>query len=129
MVAGSLTSLLPLLCKGWYNGQVSGGAPHRLDPMFPETWQFQDLADATHIGTIEVPVAEGVDVPYFEVLKTPDSLVFGNPTNATFLQSGYMRFEPDETLQEALQELVEDLSAFYTDGPNYVSRIIVNERM
>lgn len=67
--------------------------------------------------------------PYFDVLKTADCLVFGNPTNATFLQSGYLRFEPDETLQEGLQELVEDLRVFYEDGPSYVSRIVVNERM
>lgn len=97
--------------------------------MFSETWQPQDLTDATYVGILEVPVAKGEDTPTFEVLKTADSLVFGGSTNATFLQSGFMRFDPDESLQEGLQELVEDLSVFYTDGPSYVSRIVVNERM
>jgi hypothetical protein len=97
--------------------------------MFPEIWQPQDLTDATHIGTLVVPVAEGEDPPFFEVLKTSDCLVFGSPTNATFLQSGYMRLDADESLQDSFQELVADLSVFYTDGPGYVSRIVVNERM
>lgn len=97
--------------------------------MFPETWQPQDLTGATLVGTLEVPVAKGEDLPTFEVLKTSDSLVFGGSTNATFLQSGFMRLNPDESLQEGFQELVEDLSVFYTDGSSYVSRIVVNERM
>ncbi len=112
-----------------YNIGVRGQRPHRLNLMFPETWQFQDLADAAHIGTIEVPVAEGADAPYFDVLKTADCLVFGNPTNATFLQSGYLRLDEGESMDEALQELAEDLRVFYEDGPSYVSRIVVNERM
>ena len=48
-----------------YNIGVRGQHPHRLNLMFPETWQFQDLADAAHIGTIEVPVAEGAYAPLF----------------------------------------------------------------
>ena len=97
--------------------------------MFPEVWQSQDLTDATFVGTLEVPVVEGEDSPHFEVLKTADSLVFGSPTNSTFLQSGYMRLDPDESQVDGLHELVEDLCVFYTDGPSYVSRIVVNERM
>jgi hypothetical protein len=97
--------------------------------MFPEIWQPQDLTDATSIGILEVPVPEGEDSIYFEVIKTANSLVFGGSSNATFLQSGFMRLEQDESLDEGLQELVEDLSVFYTDGPSYASRIVVNERM
>lgn len=97
--------------------------------MFPETWQHQDIENATYVGVLEVPVAEGVEAPYFEVLKTPDSLVFGGSTNATFLQSGYMRLDSDESQDVGLQELAEDLRVFYEDGPGYVSRIVVNERM
>jgi hypothetical protein len=97
--------------------------------MFPEIWQPQDLADAAFVGIFEVPVPKGEDSIYFEMIKTANSLVFGGSSNATFLQSGFMRLEQDESLDESLQELVEDLSVFYTDGPSYVSRIVVNERM
>jgi hypothetical protein len=95
--------------------------------MFPEVWQPQDITDATALGIIEVPT--GDDNPYFEVLRTADSLVFGGSTNATFLQSGYLRLDEGESTDEGLQELVEDLRVFYADGPQYVSRIVVNERM
>lgn len=97
--------------------------------MFSEIWQPQDLTDATYVGILEIPEAECEDTPVFEVLKTADCLVFGGSTNATFLQSGYLRLEPDESQDTGLQELVEDLRVFYTDGPSYVSRIVVNERM
>lgn len=100
--------------------------------MFPETWKPQDLSNATYLGSLDIPVGKGNDSPHFEVLRTADSLVFGKSTDgkfATFLQSGYLRVEEGESTDEALQELVEDLSVFYTDGTSYVSRIVVNERM
>jgi hypothetical protein len=62
-------------------------------------------------------------------LRTANSLVFGNFTNSLFLQSGYMVLDPDEGRDAGLQELIHDLEVFYTDGPKYVSRIVVNERM
>lgn len=40
-----------------------------------------------------------------------------------------MRLDPNESIQSGLQELAEDLSVFYTDGPIYVSRVVVNEWM
>lgn len=98
--------------------------------MFPETWQPQDLGTMPQdLGTMEVPLPNGMDPQSFEVLKTTDALVFGGSTNAGFLQSGYMRLEEGESENEALQELFEDLYVFYADGPSYVSRIVINERM
>ena len=92
-----------------------------------EVWQPQDLTDATALGILEV--SAGDDNPNFEVLRTANSLVFGGSTNATFLQSGFLMVNEGESTDEALQELAEDLRVFYTDGPSYVSRIVVNQRM
>lgn len=113
-----------------YNtGVRAAEPPTALIPVFEETWQPQDLTDAIYVGVLEVPVAEGGDAPYFEVFGTANSLVFGNFTNSLFLQSGYMVLDPDEGRDAGLQELIHDLEVFYTDGPKYVSRIVVNERM
>lgn len=56
-------------------------------------------------------------------------LVFGGAANAIFLQSGYLEFEEDETLDHALQELHEELEVFYRDGRQFTNRIVCNERM
>lgn len=65
----------------------------------------------------------------FYVVVTADRIVFGGACNVGFLESGYLIREDHESLDESLQELVADLETWYNDGPQYVSRIICNERM
>jgi hypothetical protein len=65
----------------------------------------------------------------FEVMETPDKLVFGTHANIGFLESGYIMKEEGGSTDEALQEMLSDLETYYNDGPQYVSRIVVNERM
>jgi hypothetical protein len=65
----------------------------------------------------------------FEVLKTPDRIVFGGCCNVGFLESGYILREEGETLDETLSEMLSDLETYYNDGPQYVSRIVCNECM
>ncbi len=91
-------------------------------------WSATDTASAKRLGAFEFKDNKG-QWHDFEVLETPDRLVFGGAVNAGFLESGYLPREEDESTDAALQELRADLEVYYNDGPNYVSRIIVNERM
>jgi hypothetical protein len=90
-----------------------------------KNWTASNIENAKHLGTLEVGPQENV----FEVLETSDRLVFGGACNAGFLESGFLEKEEWETSDEALQELFSDLECFYQNGPNYVSRIVFNERM
>lgn len=65
----------------------------------------------------------------FDVLKTPERLVFGGCCNVGFLESGYIERDSCETIDETLSELLQDLETYYNYGPDYVSRIVCNERM
>jgi hypothetical protein len=66
---------------------------------------------------------------YFELLKTPERVVFGGACNVGFIESGYILREDGESLDETLAELLQDLETYYNDGPQCVSRIVCNERM
>jgi hypothetical protein len=87
-------------------------------------WAVSNVENATYIGMLEI---EGGG--YFEILATKDRVVFGSACNAGFLESGYIMREPHESLDDTLQELHADLSTYYSDGAQYVSRIVCNERM
>jgi hypothetical protein len=65
----------------------------------------------------------------FDIVTTPERVVFGGTCNAGFLESGYIEREDFECLDETLQELLSDLEAYYRDGPEYVARIVCNARM
>jgi hypothetical protein len=65
----------------------------------------------------------------FALIATRERVVFGGVCNAGFLESGYIEREGGETLDETLSELLADLETYYNDGPQYTSRIVVNERM
>jgi hypothetical protein len=65
----------------------------------------------------------------FDIVVTPERVVFGGCCNVGFLESGYIIREEYETLDETLSELLADLECYYNDGPQYVSRIVCNERM
>jgi hypothetical protein len=66
---------------------------------------------------------------HFTVIATPDRVVFGGCCNCGFIESGYIERDDCEDLDETLQELLSDLEIYYNDGPEYVSRIVCNERM
>jgi hypothetical protein len=96
-------------------------------------WTQSDLTHAKPVSADRLSVLEFEDERGewhdFEILKTPERLVFGGSCNVGFLESGYIEREDGETLDETLSELLSDLQTYYNDGPQYVSRIICNERM
>lgn len=65
----------------------------------------------------------------FELLKTPERIVFGGYCNVGFFESGYIERESYESVDETLSELLADLETYYNEGPDYVSRIVCNECM
>ena len=90
-------------------------------------WTVQDVSKAKNVGTLEIKTREGFEV--FEVVATQDKLIFGGACNVGLLQSGYILRDETETLNDTLNELVDDLETFYRDGAFYTSRIVFNERM
>ena len=89
-----------------------------------KTWKAQNIENSECIGFFELEGGE-----YFEIVQTEKCLVFGNFTNTGFLQSGYMEVDDCFSLDENLQELIEDLEVYYRDGKDYTSRIVCNDRM
>ena len=102
--------------------------------MQTQEWTVSDTTEAKYIGAIEFQDEAG-EFHDFEVVKTttrsktPRRIVFGGTCNAGFLESGFLEMEDGEWTDEALQEMLSDLESYYNDGPQYVSRIICNERM
>ena len=80
--------------------------------------EFQDNAGEWH--NFEV-VAVPADVP--------ERLLFGSCCNVGFFESGFIRREDGENIDETLSELLQDLETYYNDGKRFVSRIVCNERM
>lgn len=89
-----------------------------------KNWTTQDTAQATALGTIELETGN-----YFEVLLTQESLVFGNYSNVGLLQSGYMPLDSYFSLDENLQELVQELETYYRDGKEFTTNLVTNDRM
>lgn len=93
-----------------------------------KTWTCSNVDDTDkHIGCIEFEA--GGDWHNFEVIQTSKRLVFGGVCNTGFLESGYMDIDDCFSIDENLQELVADLETYYTDGEEYTSCIVCNERM
>jgi hypothetical protein len=69
------------------------------------------------------------DWHYFEVVLRQTSeekrLVFGSACNTGLLESGHLTLEDWESADEGLCELLNDLKAYFRDGKNAVSRIVV----
>lgn len=76
--------------------------------------EFQDLKGEWH---------------HFVVIATRERVVFGGCCNVGFIESGYIERDDCEHLDETLSEMLSDLEAYYNDGPQYVSRIVCNQRM
>lgn len=91
-------------------------------------WTASDIKFCENIGILEFQ-DENEEWHDFNVVETDDRLVFGGCCNVGFIESGYLIKEDYESTDEALQELLEDLEVYYNDGPEYVSRIVCNERM
>ena len=89
-----------------------------------KNWTVQDITNAITLGTIELESGN-----YFEVLQTRDSLVFGNYSNVGIIQSGYMPLDSFFSVDENLQELVAELEVYYSDGKEYTTNLVTNERM
>ncbi len=96
--------------------------------MSNKTWSVVDTTKATHLGVVEFQDNKG-EFHNFEVVATTDKVVFGGVCNVGLLQSGYIEIEPGEIIEDTMRELYEDLETYYNDGPQYVTRIVVNERM
>lgn len=94
-------------------------------------WAASDLTNAKSFNGrgIEFQSLKDDEFHFFEVLYTPEKIVFGGCCNCGFLESGYILRDETESLDETLQELLSDLETYYNDGPEYVSRIVCNERM
>jgi len=89
-----------------------------------KTWKVSNLEKSEYIGILELE-----DGNYFEVVKTKTRFVFGNSCNIGLLESGYMVLDKDFSLDENLQELLEELETYYRDGKQYCNRIVCNDRM
>lgn len=95
---------------------------------FKETFEEYLKEKGSYLGLIEFEDNEG-EWYDFEIYKTKRFLAFGSNCNAGFLISGFIERDSYESLDETLQELLEDLKVYYNDGPEHVSRIKCNERM
>jgi hypothetical protein len=99
----------------------------------PKKWTASDCTDASYLGGIEltdIPFESRGHAEQFDVMRLDDRLVFGSGCNAGFLESGYIiRDGEDETDDDLLTELLADLETYYVAGADYVSRIVVNDRM
>jgi hypothetical protein len=95
-----------------------------------QTWSLSDIS-------AEIPMMSNIlefqdnkgEWHDFVIIATKNKIVFGGCTNTGFIESGYLEREDYESLDESLQETLSDLETYYNDGPQFVSRIVCNERM
>lgn len=80
-----------------------------------KNWKAQNIDNAQYIGILEFESNYG-EYHNFEIVDTGSHLVFGGACNVGLLESG--NFEKDEylSLDENLQQLLEDLESYYNDG-------------
>ena len=90
-------------------------------------WKVSDISESQHLGILELNEDAG-EWHIFEILETPDRLVFGGSCNTGFIESGYILKDGLGT-EETLQELYEDLLTYYREGKRSCNRIVCNERM
>ncbi len=91
-------------------------------------WKASDVSKAKSLRDLEFQDNKG-EWQHFTLLATKERIVFGGFCNVGFIESGYIEREDFESLDETLQEMFADLETYYNDGPQYVSRIVCNERM
>lgn len=91
-------------------------------------WSVSDISNPVFNGEIEFQDNKG-EWQHFHIIATAERVVFGGACNAGFIESGYLLRDDCESLDDTLNEMLSDLEAFYNDGPQYVSRIVCNQRM
>ena len=97
-------------------------------------WTASDLTSARPIGhgesIIEFRTSDHEWI-MFEVLLTPDRIVFGGCCNVGFMESGFIIRDDGESIYETLSALLQELETFYEEGESleYCNRIVVNDRM
>lgn len=89
-------------------------------------WKASDQSKAKFFGTMEIEDKNGEFHSFEILLIRGDRYIFGGACNAGFLESGYMLLENESG---ELEELHAELECYYNDGPDYVSRIVCNDRM
>jgi len=89
-------------------------------------WKASDTTNSEYLGTLEIEDKNGEFHTFEVLLNRDDRYIFGGSCNAGFLESGYMILENESGELEGLHS---DLETYYNDGPEYVSRIVFNERM
>ena len=106
--------------------------------MTKQTWHYIDTENSTYIGTFEFKLNdddEEEDYKIFELIQVKDKaannhkIVFGGFGNTGILQSGYFTLDDSRLLEENLQELMEELRVYYSDGYEFTTNIICNARM
>jgi hypothetical protein len=90
-------------------------------------WIASDQDGAAYVGMLEFQDCKG-EWHNFYVLSIVDRLLFGGATNTGFMESGYI-LKDGELTEDVLPELLADLETYYNEGPQYVSRIVCNQRM
>ena len=95
-----------------------------------QVWSVSDVSNEIwmHSNILEFQDEKG-EWHDFTVIATPKKVVFGGVCNAGFIESGFIERDDCESLDETLQEMLSDLETYYNNGPNFVSRIVCNERM
>lgn len=81
-----------------------------------------------HLGVIEFQDATG-EWHDFEVIHVAGKLVFGGACNVGFLESGYMEIDNCFSIDENLQDLIQELEVYYSDGKEFCDKIVCNDRM
>ena len=93
-------------------------------------WSVSDISESIPMRSNDLEFQDNTgEWHHFTVIATPERIVFGGVCNTGFIESGYLEREEYESLDESLQEMLADLEVYYNDGPEYVSRIVCNERM
>ena len=93
-------------------------------------WNVSDLTDSIDLKYHYLEVEADGEWHHFHIVATPDRVVFGSICNIGFMESGYMLWDEEyESLDYALQELVDELETYYRDGREFTNRIVCNERM
>ena len=95
-------------------------------------WKAQQQYNLQYIGPIELEHPTDQDeYIYFEIYKSDTHLIFGGHTNTGLLESGNYEIDPDFSLDENLQELIEDITEYYrSNSATFCSdRFSCNDRM
>jgi hypothetical protein len=93
-------------------------------------WSVSDISKEIKIRSNDLEFQDDKgEWHHFVLVCTADKIVFGGCCNVGFIESGYIKREDFESLDDTLSELLSDLETFYNVGPQYTNRIVFNKRM